>query len=106
MLIGSVKLTKNADPNKYKDTGYSIGFDLRSGLFLPDRSIGGKIIIFGADMSSSGHADNKNKDILILGEGQIWQYCINSRSKICYFTQSGKRFVLNLHYNGKQFFYF
>ena len=33
LLIGSVKLTKDADPNKYKDTGYSIGFDLRSRLF-------------------------------------------------------------------------
>ena len=26
------------------------------------------VIIFGADMSSSVHIDNKNKDILILGE--------------------------------------
>ena len=25
------------------------------------------VIIFGADMSSSGHIDNKGKDILILG---------------------------------------
>ena len=26
-------------------------------------------MIFGVDMSSSVHIDNKNKDILILGEG-------------------------------------
>ena len=26
-------------------------------------------IIFGVDMSSYGHIDNKSKDILILGEG-------------------------------------
>ena len=26
-LFGSVKLTKNADLNRYKYTGYSIGFD-------------------------------------------------------------------------------
>ena len=33
--------------------------------------IGGKnVIIFGVDMSSSVHANNKNKDILILGKGQ------------------------------------
>ena len=25
--FGSVKLTKNADPDKYKCSGYSIGFD-------------------------------------------------------------------------------
>ena len=27
------------------------------------------MIIFGADISSSAHIDNKNKDILILGKG-------------------------------------
>ena len=27
------------------------------------------VTIFGADMSSSAHVDNKTKDILILGEG-------------------------------------
>ena len=31
--------------------------------------MGKKIIFFGADMSSSVHINNKNKDILILGEG-------------------------------------
>ena len=29
---------------------------------------GKNVIIFGADMSSFVHIDNKNKDILILGE--------------------------------------
>ena len=31
--------------------------------------MGKNVIIFGADMSSSVHIDNKNKDILIFGEG-------------------------------------
>ena len=31
--------------------------------------MGKNVIIFIADMSSSMHIDNKNKDILILGEG-------------------------------------
>ena len=31
--------------------------------------MGGNVIIFGVDMSSSLHIDNKNKDILILVEG-------------------------------------
>ena len=55
-------------------------------------------------MSSSVHIDNKGKDILILGEGPTQAmddttltaeaiYSIN-------FTQSNKRFVLSLHYNG------
>ena len=30
--------------------------------------MGKNVISFGADMSSSLHIDNKNKDILILGE--------------------------------------
>ena len=30
--------------------------------------MGKNVIIFGADMSSSVHIDNTNKDILILGE--------------------------------------
>ena len=39
-LFGSVKLTKNADPDKYVYTGYGIGFDLRSEFSLPDGSVG------------------------------------------------------------------
>ena len=52
-LFGSVKLTKNADLDKYKYTGYSIGFDSRSEFSLPDGSYRKNVIIFGADMSSS-----------------------------------------------------
>ena len=35
---------------------------------MTDGSLGKNVIIFGADMSSSVHIDNINKDILILGE--------------------------------------
>ena len=35
-LFASVKLTKNADPDKYKYSGYGIGFDSRSDFSLPD----------------------------------------------------------------------
>ena len=71
---------------------------------------GKNVISFGADMSSSVHADNKGKDILILGGGPTQglddttliakaKYPIN-------FTKSGKRFVLSLHYNGSNSFLF
>ena len=43
---------------------YKEKFSLRNGSF------GRNVIIFGADMSSSVHVDNKIKDILILFEGQ------------------------------------
>ena len=64
-LFGSVKLTKNADPEKYKYSDYSIGFDSRSEFLFTDGSMGRNVIIFGADKSSSVHADNKNKAALI-----------------------------------------
>ena len=60
-LLGFVKLTKNADLEKYKYSSYDIRFDSRSKFSLPDGSIEKDVIIFGADMSSSVHFDNKGK---------------------------------------------
>ena len=48
-MFGSVKLTKNADPGKYKYTGYSIGFDSRSEFLFTDRRYGKNVVVFGAD---------------------------------------------------------
>ena len=68
-LFGSVKRTKNADPDKYKYSGYGMGFDSHPEFLLPDGSYGENAIIFGVEISSSVHADNTGKDILILGKG-------------------------------------
>ena len=68
-LFGSVKLTKNADLDKYKYTGYDIAFDSCSKFLFTDGNYGKNVIIFRVDMSSSVHVDNKEKDILILGGG-------------------------------------
>ena len=65
------------------------------------------VIIFGTDMSSSVHVDNKGKYILILGEGatQGLNHTLTAEAKyLINFTQSGKRFVLSLHYNGSNIF--
>ena len=67
-MFGAVKLTKNADPDKYKYSAYDIGFDSLSQYAFTDGSMG-KIVVFGADMSSYVYVVNKGKDILILGEG-------------------------------------
>ena len=68
MFFGAVKSTKNADIDKYKYSEYGIRFD-RCGTFpVPSGGLGQDVIIFGVDMSSSIHADNKKKDILIFGE--------------------------------------
>ena len=68
-LFGEVSITKNADIDKNKYSGYGIGFDRTGVYLLPDGSFGRNVVIFGVDMSSSVHVDNKGKDILILGKG-------------------------------------
>ena len=65
-LFGSVKLAKNTNLDKYKCSGYGIGFDSRSEISFTDESIGNNFTNFVADMSSSVHIDNKNQEILIL----------------------------------------
>ena len=66
--------------------------------------MGKNVIIFGVDMSSSVHIDNKKKHILILGKGPTQelddtmltaeaQYSIN-------FSRSNIKFCLSVHYNG------
>ena len=67
-LFGSVKLTKNADIDKYIYFGFGIGFD-RQPSFSIGNETGKNAIIFGVDMSSSTKIDNRKKYILILGKG-------------------------------------
>ena len=66
--------------------------------------------IFGVDMSSSAHIENKKKDILLLGRGPTWglddttltaeaQYLIN-------FSRWNNKFCLSLHHNGSSSFLF
>ena len=59
-LFGSVKLTKNADPDKYKYSGYNTGFDSRSGFYIQMQAWEKNVLIFRADTKSSAHIDNKN----------------------------------------------
>ena len=54
-LISAATLTKKADVDNYGYSGYGIGFDRKGGGF------GQNVLIFGADMSSSVHVDNKKK---------------------------------------------
>ena len=46
---------------KYGYSGYGIGFDKRSSFSFPTGGFGQNILIFGVDMSSSPHIDNKKK---------------------------------------------
>ena len=60
-LFGAVRLTKNANIDNYKYSGYEIGFDRRGSFSLPGGEFGSNVIVFGVDMSSSTHVDNKKR---------------------------------------------
>ena len=62
-LFDAVTLTKNTDVDKYKYSGYGIGFDRRSSFSFPSGGFGQNVLIFGVDMSYSAHIDNKKRYI-------------------------------------------
>ena len=102
-LFGAVTLTKNANIGKYRYSGYGIGFDRRSSFSFPSGGFGQNILIFGVDMSSSAHIDNKKKDILVLGKGptQGLEHTLTAEKMYSIdFTVTRKKFCLSLHYNG------
>ena len=108
--FGAVKLAKDTDPDKYKYSKYGIGFDSCSQFSELDGSYGKNVIIFGVGNSSSVHINGKNRNILVFGEGptqSLEDAIITSKAKYSInFTESGKRFVLSLHYNRSESFLF
>ena len=60
-LFGAVSLTKNGDIDKYKYSGYGIGFDRKGFYSHPSGGTGINLIIFGVDMNSSTKIDNTKK---------------------------------------------
>ena len=103
-------LTKNNDIDKYNYSGYGIRFDSKGTFSDPSGGSDQNVIIYRANMSSSAHASNKTKRILILGEGftqgledtRLYaekMYSIN-------FTTTKKKFCLSLHYNGRNSYLF
>ena len=70
--------------------------------------MGKNVIIFGVSMSSSVHIDNKNKDIVILGEGTkegLDDITLTLESKYSInFTQFYTKLIP--HYNGTNIFLF
>ena len=76
---------------------------------IPNFDWGKTAIIFGVDMSSSVHANNKKKILTLVKEQtreldntsltEEAEYYIN-------FSRSGRKFCLSLHYNGSNRFLF
>ena len=110
-LFRAVSITKNADIDKSKYSGYGIGFDRTGVYLLPDGSFRGNVVIFGVDMSSSVHVtNNKGKDILILGSGPmqgLGEHLLTAEKIYSVnFTDHRKKCCLNLHYNGANSYLF
>ena len=67
-------------------------------------------MIFGVDVSSSIHVDNKKKDILILGKGPtqgLGKHSLSAEKMYSVnFTVTRKNFRLSLHYNGANSYLF
>ena len=95
-------MTKNADIDKYGYSGCGIGFDRKSSFAFPGGGFGQNVIIFGVDMSSSAHTDNKEKDILITGKGPaqgLEHTLITEKMYSINFNVTKKKFCLSLHYD-------
>ena len=101
-LFGAVTLTKNTDIDKYTYSGYGIGVDRRSSFSFPSGGFGQNVLIFGVDMSSSAHIDNKKKDILVWGKGptQGLEHTLTAEKMYSInFAVTKNKFCLSLHYN-------
>ena len=103
MFVWCSWVTKNTDADKYKYSGYGIGFDGKGVFTHPTGSFGNNAIIFGVDMSSSVHI-YKGKGILIIGKVPTQGLGENSSTAekmySINFRATGRRFSLRLHYNG------
>ena len=104
------RVNQEFDPDKYKCSGYSIGFDSRSEFSFKYKRVGKNVSIFGVDMCLPVHISNKNKDILIIGQGtaqELGNTTLTAETKyFISFIQSGKRFLLSLHDNESNSFLF
>ena len=60
-LFGAVRLTKNTDIDEYGYSDNEIGFNRKSVFSFPNSGLGQNVVVFGVDMSSSVHFDNKKR---------------------------------------------
>ena len=109
-LFGAVKLTKSADIDKYRYFGYGIGFDEKGFYSHPSGGTARIVIIFGTNMSSSVHVDNKGKDILTLGKGPtegLGEHSLSAEKMYSInFNKVNTKFCLSLYYNGANSYLF
>ena len=116
-LFGAIQITKNTDTSKYNYKGYGICFD-EGGTFGHAITEGGfahtrnarNVLIFGVDMSFSGHATNRANHIYVMGtefvQGINDTTIYAEKNFYRNFTDPGKKFMLSLHYNGNNSYLF
>ena len=97
-------MTKNINIDKYGYSGYGIGFDGRSSFLIPGGGFDQNVIIFGVDMSSSAHIDNKKKEKRHIsswkGPTQGSKHTLTAEKMYSInFTEKNKKVCLSLHYN-------
>ena len=67
-MFGAVNFIKHVDIDQNKYSGYGIGFYRKGEFSFGTRGFGKNVIIFGADISRSSHANTKENNILVLGK--------------------------------------
>ena len=65
-LFWAVSITKNADIDKSKYSGFGIGFDRTGVYLLPDGGFGRNVVIFGVDMNWYVHVEIKKNNFSFL----------------------------------------
>ena len=117
-LFGAIQITKNANDNsKNNYKGYGICFGERSqfGCAITEggrthTTDGRNVLIFGLDMSFSVHATNRANNVYVMGDGLtqgIHDTTLYAEKNYWRnFTDPGKKFVISLHYNGYESYFF
>ena len=107
-LFGAVKITKVLKINTY--SGYSNAIDSKGSFSHPSGGYGKNVIILGADLSSSVHANNRANNILLHGkefiQGIKGTTIYAEKMYSTNFTLTNKNFGLSLHYNGDSSYLF
>ena len=118
VLFGAMQITKDAtDNSKNNFKGCGICFDERSqfGHTITEdgrahTTNGRNVLIFGVDMSFSVHVTNRANNIYVMGDG-LTQGIHDTKLYVeknywRNFTDPGKKFVISLHYNGDESYFF
>ena len=101
-MFGEFSLTETPNIDRYKYSGYGIGFDRHGSHSYHSGGTGGNVIIFGVDLSSLTKIHNRRKDILVFGKGPTQGLENTLSAKKMYsinFTELNKKFCSSLHYN-------